>query len=282
MVKTGLVLEGGAMRGMFTAGVLDVFMDNNIKFDGIIGVSAGALFGVNYLSKQRGRVVRYAKRFNGQKEYMSLSSLIKTGDLVNIDYAYNVVPRQLDVFDDETYMKDDTAFYAVVTNIETGEAEYMPIKSVFEQMDVLRASGSMPFVSKPVELDGKYYLDGAVADSIPVKKFLEMGYDRLIVVLTKHDGYVKGPIPPWLANTFYKKKYPEFAKKVRDRHIMYNDTISYIRDLKRKKEIFVICPSQYYKISKVEKDPDKLQGLYELGLSDCEKCVEEVKKFLGQ
>lgn len=154
-MKTGLVLEGGAMRGMYTAGVLDVFMEQGITFDGVIGVSAGALFGVNLLSKQAGRVIRYNKRFNADPNYLGLRPLLRTGNIVDTDYAYNRVPRTLDVFDDETYRASGVPFYAVVTNIETGEAEYIKVDSVFEQMDVLRASGSMPFVSKPVEIGGK-------------------------------------------------------------------------------------------------------------------------------
>ena len=150
--KTALVLEGGAMRGMYTAGVLDVFMKKNIKFDAIIGVSAGALFGVNYLSKQPGRVIRYNKKYNSDKNYLGLKPLLKTGNIIDTEYAYNIVPHQLDPFDDATFQKSDIPFWAVVTNIKTGNPEYIKIKSVFDQMDVLRASGSMPIVSKPVRL----------------------------------------------------------------------------------------------------------------------------------
>lgn len=146
-MKVGLVLEGGAMRGMYTAGVLDVFLENGIEFDGIIGVSAGAIFGVNFLSKQKGRVIRYNKRFNRDKNYLGLRPLIKTGNIVDTELAYNKVPRELDIFDDTTYMASKVPFYAVVTNIETGQAEYKQVTSVFEQMDTLRASASMPFVS---------------------------------------------------------------------------------------------------------------------------------------
>ena len=150
--RCALVLEGGAMRGMYTAGVLDCFMDHDISFDAVIGVSAGALFGVNLLSKQRGRVIRYNKRFNSDKNYMGIRPLLREKNIVSTKYAYDTVPRELDPFDDEEYKKSDIPFYAVVTNIRTGKPEYVQIKSVFDQMDVLRASGSMPVVSKPVKL----------------------------------------------------------------------------------------------------------------------------------
>ena len=159
-MKVGLVLEGGAMRGMYTAGILDIMLDQNICVDGVIGVSAGVLFGVNYLSKQRGRSIRYNKRFNGDKRYMGIHSLLTTGNIVNTEFAYYTVPYELDVFDDETFRKSGIPFYAVVTNMQTGKPEYIQIHSVLEQMEVLRASASMPLVSKPVYLDGVPYLDG--------------------------------------------------------------------------------------------------------------------------
>lgn len=148
--KTGLVLEGGAMRGMFTAGVLDVFMERNVHVDGIIGVSAGALFGVNYLSEQPGRVLRYNKKYASDKRNMGLCSLLTTGDIVNKKFAYYTVPQKLDLFDDQKFKLSQVPYYAVVTNMQTGQAEYMQIKSVFEDMEILRASASMPFVSRPV------------------------------------------------------------------------------------------------------------------------------------
>lgn len=278
-MKTGLVLEGGAMRGMYTAGVLDVFLELGITFDGVIGVSAGALFGVNLLSRQAGRVLRYNKRFNADPNYFGLRMLLRTGNIVNTDYAYNRVPHILDVFDDEAYQASNIPFYAVVTNVETGEAEYVKIDSVFGQMDVLRASGSMPFVSKPVEIDGKKYLDGAITDSIPFEKFMEMGYERLVVVLTKPDGYVKKPVSRLLTNLRYAHTYPKFAKKVCDRHAMYNETIARLGKLEQEGAVLVLRPSQHIKISRMEKDPDRLQALYDVGVRDARAKVGEIRSF---
>ena len=280
-MKTGLVLEGGAMRGMYTAGVLDVFMEEDITFDGVIGVSAGALFGVNLLSRQAGRVIRYNKRFNADPDYLGLRPLLRTGNIVDTDYAYHRVPRELDVFDDETYRASGIPFYAVVTNVETGEPEYIKIESVFDQMDVLRASGSMPFVSRPVEINGKKYLDGAITDSIPFEKFLEMGYDRLVVVLTKPAGYVKKPISPLLPRMRYANAYPKFAQKVRDRHIMYNASTARLGELEREGAVLVLRPSEHMKISRVEKDPDKLQALYDVGVRDAQAKKEQIRRFLS-
>lgn len=280
-MKTGLVLEGGAMRGMYTAGVLDVFMEQEITFDGVIGVSAGALFGVNLLSKQAGRVIRYNKRFNADPNYLGLRPLLRTGNIVDTEYAFDRVPRTLDVFDDETYRASGVPFYAVVTNVETGEPEYIKIDSVFDQMDVLRASGSMPFVSKPVEIGGKKYLDGAITDSIPFEKFMEMGYDRLVVVLTKPAGYVKKPMSPLLTRMFYENAYPKFAERVCDRHEMYNSSIERLAELEKKGTVLVLRPSQHVKISRVEKNPDKLQALYEVGIRDAQIKQEQIRQFLA-
>ena len=169
-MSIGLVLEGGAMRGMYTAGVLDIFLDNDIKVDYIVGVSAGVLFGVNYMSKQRGRTIRYNKKFVKDKRYMGISSLIKTGNIINKDFAYYEVPFKLDVFDEEEFEKSKTDLYATITNIETGEAEYIKITNVFEQMEVLRATSALPFVSKIVDLEEGKYLDGGISESIPIQK----------------------------------------------------------------------------------------------------------------
>lgn len=265
--KTGLVLEGGAMRGMFTAGVLDVFMENEVQIDGIIGVSAGALFGVNFLSNQPGRVIRYNKKYAGDKRNMGLYSLFTTGDIVNKDFAYYTVPQQFDIFDDQTFMDSEIPFYAVVTNMETGQPEYMQVKSVFQDMEILRASGSMPFVTKPVVINGQKYLDGGVSDSIPYKKFFEMGYEHLIVVLTRDIDYVKKPMSKRLISMFYRK-YPKFMEQLIRRHDIYNQSVAELKKLEKEGRVTIIRPSEPIQISRMEKDPDKLQEVYELGRKD--------------
>lgn len=246
-MSIGLVLEGGAMRGLYTAGVLDVFLDNNIKVDGIIGVSAGVLFGVNYLSKQKGRAIRYNKKFAKDKRYMGMRSFLTTGNIINKDFAYYEIPFKIDVFDEETFEKSDTDFWATVTNIETGEAEYIKLEKPIDQMEVLRATSAMPLVSKIVEWDNKKYLDGGVSDSIPVEKCKSMGYDKIIVVLTRTIEYRKKKSSSAIAKIKYKE-YPKLIKTMENRYKKYNETVEKIIDMENKKEIFVIRTSKDLKI----------------------------------
>ncbi len=204
-METGMVLEGGAMRGMYTAGVLDVFLEADIRADAVIGVSAGAIFGVNYLSGQRGRVIRYSRRFNRDPRYMGVLPLLTTGNLFSTGFAYGTVPRELDPFDDDAYIRDGRPFWAVVTDVRTGEPRYFRIESVFSQMDVLRASASMPFVSRPVKLAGETYLDGGISDPIPWRFLRSQGYARQIAVLTREAGFSKKPLPERLIRACYAR-----------------------------------------------------------------------------
>ena len=184
-MRVGLVLEGGGMRGLYTAGVLDAFLDAGIEVDGIVSVSAGALFGVNFVSGQRGRALRYNKKYISHPNYMGLRSWLRTGNMVNKDFTYYEIPMKLDVFDQEAFAKANIPFYAVATNVETGQPEYFQIDHVFEQMEILRASSALPLVSKIVEWEGKKYLDGGLSDSIPVEFARSLGFDKLIVILTR-------------------------------------------------------------------------------------------------
>lgn len=275
----GLVLEGGAMRGMYTAGVLDTFLDNGISAKEIVGVSAGALFGVNFVSKQKGRVIRYNKRFNPDKNYLGLKPLFKEGNIVSTEYAYEKVPHELDPFDDEEYKKSSTKFFAVITNLKTCEASYVEIKSVFEQMDVLRASGSMPFVSKPVVIDDEEYLDGAIADNIPYQWMLDRGSKKTVVILTRDINYNKKPIPKVFCRK-YKDKYPLFEKGCENRHILYKEQVEKLKQLEKEGKVFVIRPSEEIKISKTERNPDKLQKVYDLGVKDAIRNISKIKEYL--
>ena len=280
-MKVGLISEGGAMRGMYTCGVIDTFLEEDIHVDGIIGVSAGALFGINYCSKQKRRVLRYNKKYINNKNYMSLRSLITTGNIVNKDFAFNKIPFELDIFDEETFQKSKTDFYATITNIETGKAEYVKIKDTKKQMEVFRATGAMPFVSKIVEINKKKYLDGALADSIPVLKAKELGYDKLIVVLTRPKDYQKKKQPSFLAKIKYKK-YPNLVNAINARYLKYNDTLKIIEELEEKGEILVIRPSKKLKIKRIEKNKDKLQEMYDLGINDCNKMLSKIKKYINK
>ena len=225
--EVALVLEGGAMRGLYTAGVLDVFMENDIKVNTIFGVSAGALFGINYKSGQIGRALRYNLKYAHDKRYMGMYSLLTTGDVMNREFCFNKLVYELDPLDFKTHDSSNVKFYAVVTNVETGKAEYIEISNAKRDMEYLRASGSMPFVSNLVEINGNKYLDGAVADPIPFKKALDMGYEKIIVIQTRPADYVKSK--SLLPYGLVYKKYPKFVKTAKNAYINYNETLNLIR-----------------------------------------------------
>lgn len=278
-MKIGLVLEGGAMRGMYTAGVLDVMHDAAIGYDCAVGVSAGALFGINYFSGQKGRVIRYNKKYNGDPEYMGLRPLLREGNIVSTDYAYNRVPRKLDPFDNEAFRNSGIPFYAVVTDIDAGKAEYVRIGDVFEQMDTLRASGSMPFVSRPVILGGKRYLDGAISDAVPYAWLSEQGCDKLVVVLTRDISYRKSPENGAMVWLKYRK-YPKLRELLTHRHEAYNASIARLRKWESEGRAFVVRPSMEIKLKRIEKDPQKLQAVYDLGVGDMKRALDGLRAYL--
>lgn len=280
-MKTGLVLEGGGMRGMYTQGVLDGFLETGISFDGIIGVSAGALIGINFLSKQKGRALRYSKKYNGNKHYMGILPLMKEGNLVSPSFAYEKMSRDLDKFDDETFQKSGTPFYATITNVKTGKAEYKQIQSGFQDVDILRASGSLPFVSTPVRIGEEFYLDGGIADSIPYEAFREMGYEKLVIVLTRELGYQKKPVSKFLVRSVYKK-YPNLCDVLEKRHIQYNGTLQKLRLEEREGKIFVLRPSRKIQVGRLEKEEENLQKGYDLGRLDIEERLEVLQSYLSK
>ena len=230
------------MRGLYTAGVLDAFLDAGIKVDGVIGVSAGALFGVNFVSGQRGRALRYNKKFISYPNYMGFRSWIKTGNVVNKDFTYYEIPMKLDVFDEEAFEKAGVDFYAVATDIESGKPDYLKIDNVFDQMEAFRASSSLPVVSKIVEYEGKKYLDGGLSDSIPVDFARSLGFDKLIVVLTRPIDYRKKPSSGRIYKLLYRK-YPNFVKVASMRYKHYNKTVERVIDLEKRGQLYAIRPS---------------------------------------
>ncbi|ASU15871.1 patatin-like phospholipase family protein [Actinobacillus pleuropneumoniae] len=280
-MKIGLVLEGGAMRGMFTAGVLDVFLDENIHIDGAVTVSAGALFGINYPAKQRGRVLRYNLKYLNDKRYMGLHSLLTTGNIVNRDFAFYELPFTLDPFDQETFAQSQFDFWVTLTNVESGEAEYVKIRDAFTQMEALRATSAMPMVSKMVEIDGKKYLDGGIADSIPLQKCIELGYDKIIVILTRPLDYRKKPSSTALFKWFYRK-YPKLIERWQNRYAEYNQAVERVIKLQEQQKIFVIRPSQTLAVSRLEKDPNKVKAMYDLGVNDAMQLMPSLKRFLSE
>ncbi len=278
-MKIGLVLEGGAMRGLYTCGVLDTLLKEKIAVDCIIGVSAGALFGINYCSNQPGRVLRFQKKYVQEKNYMGLKTLLKTGNIINNELAFYDIPRKYDVFDEDTFKKSKTKFYAVVTNVNTGKAEYIRITDTNKQIKYFEATGAMPFVSKMVEIGNEKYLDGALADSIPISKMQELGYDKIIVVLTKPAGYYKRKNPEIFAEKRYKN-YPNLVTAINTRYIHYNETMNKINELEKNKDIFVLRPSRKVRMGRIEKDPNKIEEMYNLGLEDTNKALKKLKAYL--
>ena len=280
-MKKGLILEGGAMRGMFTCGVIDVMMEKGVAFDGAVGVSAGAAFGVNYKSKQIGRAIRYNMKFCADKRYCGVRSLITSGNIYNTDFCYNEVPLKHDPFDFKTYQENPMEFYVVCTDVESGKAVYHRYEGQENAgFDWIRASASMPVVSQMVEIDGHKYLDGALADSIPVRFFEREGYDRNVVILTRPKSYIMkiNQMLPLIRIKY--KKYPKLVAAIENRHRVYNETLAYISLLERAGKLLVIRPESPLPVRRVEKDPEKLREAYEIGRRIALARLDEIRNFL--
>lgn len=280
-MKKGLVLEGGGHRGIFTAGVLDVFLENNISFDGVIGVSAGAVHGASFLSKQKGRSLRYALKYCNDKRYMGLGSLLKTGDYFNVDFCYYQLPQVLDPFDNETFENQTSAYYTVSTDVNTGEAVYHQCKTLRDDhIKWIVSSASMPLVARIVEVDGQKLLDGGVADSIPEAAFRKMGYTKNVVILTQPKGYEKSKnsMLPLIKRIY--KKYPKFVEAVENRHVVYNQELRDLENLEKSGDVFVLRPKSELIASRTERNPEKMQETYNQGRILALEEIEKIKEFL--
>ena len=281
-MKTGIVVEGGGMRGIYGAGVLDVLLENDIKADGLIGVSAGAIHGCSVVSGQKGRSIRYNLKYSRDPRYMSMRSLIRTGDMFGMDFCYRELPETLDPFDNETFESSSTEYYVTCTDVETGQPVYHRCPSLRgDRIDWVRASASMPLASRIVELDGKKLLDGGVADSIPVMAFRKMGFKKDLVILTRPEGYRKkqNPMLPLIRRAY--REYPEFVETAASRHLVYNRELDEISRLEREGEILVIRPSRRIKISRTERRPERIEQMYRLGREDAMKAFSGIKAFMG-
>ena len=281
-MKIGLVLEGGGMRGLFSAGVLDALLElKELSVNGIVGVSSGALFGVNYVSKQKERAVRYNKKYADDKRYMGLHSWITTGNAVNKDFAFYELPYKLDVFDNEAFKKAETDFYVVMTNVESGKPEYVLIEDAFAQMEYLRATSALPFASKIIEINGKKYLDGGISDSIPIDFCESLGYDKIIAVLTRPEGTYKEDKLGFLYKLVYRK-YPNLVNSLLNMATDYEKVLAKIKDLENKGKIFVVRPPEVLKIGRLEKNRDKIQKVYDTGLNTGLKELDNIVKYLNK
>lgn len=280
-MKNGLILEGGGLRGLFTAGLLDSWLQTDIRFDAIIGVSAGALFGCNFKSHQPGRALRYNIKLKDDPRYMGIRSLLKTGNIVAPEFCYHTVPTEIDPFDNETFMRDPTDFYCVVTDIETGEPRYKLVKSFdYEGLEWMRATGSMPLVSTPVPLDGHLYLDGGMSDSIPLEQFQKMGYEHNVVVLTRPRGYHKEPNKLVPAFRLFCRKYPKIAEVMKRRHEVYNKEVEYMLEQEKLGNTLLIFPDAKLDIGRIELKEDKMRNVHRLGVQKGVEMASRVQDFL--
>lgn len=281
-MKTGMVLEGGAMRGMYTAGVLDVFMENHIEVDGVVGVSAGAVFGSNYKSGQIGRTLRYNKKYCKDPRYGNIRSWIKSGDIYEEEFCYRELPSSLDPFDAKAYRENPMEFFVVCTDVYTGEPVYHRCDTGDENdIKWMQASASMPLVSRVVEIDDYKLLDGGISDSIPVKWLMGQGFSKSVVILTQPEGYrkEKNKMLPLIKRRM--KEYPAIVETMGHRHEVYNASLDLISEFEKAGSVYVMRPSRRIKVSKIESNPDKLQALYDLGREDAMKQREAVRAFLG-
>ena len=280
-MKNGLVLEGGAMRGLFTAGVLDALMRNGVGFDGIVGVSAGAAFGCNLKSRQIGRVLRYNLRFCRDWRYASWRSLLRTGDFFGADFCYRTLPEKLDPFDAAEFARNPVEFHLVCTDVERGEAVYRRCDTADAlTMEYMRASASMPLVSRIVEVDGKKLLDGALSDSIPLEYFERLGFARNLVVLTQPEGYEKRPTHALALLKLVYRRYPRLVELAAKRHSKYNAQLEYVRRAESAGRALVLRPEKPLPIGRICHDPEAIRAVHEMGVEAAENRLDAIRRFL--
>lgn len=280
MYQAGLVLEGGGMKGMYTAGVLDFFLDKGLEFSSVYGVSAGACHMCSYLSKQRGRALDVGIDYLDSKKYCSVESLLTTGDLFNVKTAYHLIPEYLNPYDYAAFDKYEGKAYAVVTNIVTGRPEYLRIRDMKKDIDAIRASASLPLVSRNVRIGDSLYLDGGIADAIPIHKSILDGNKKNVVILTKEEGYVRKPTTHLELLKLRYFKYPKVAELMAERHITYNDTLEYLEEQQANGQAFVLRPKKKSDVGRIEKDAEKLKALYEEGYRDAADNFELLQNYL--
>ncbi len=269
------------MRGMFTCGVTDVLMEKGITFDGLAGISAGAVFGCNVKSHQIGRAIRYNKRYGRDPRYVSFRSLLKTGDLYGVDFCYRIIPEELDPFDWDTFYDDPMAFYVGATDVETGSIVFHQCTGGKERdLTWMRASASMPLVSRVVEADGHKLLDGGIVCPIPYE-FMEMqGYEKNVIVLTQPAGFVKEKQGGMGLMRAALRRYPRVLEVMERRHEIYNEQTAAIARREAEGRVFVIRPPRSLGIKRTENDPDELERVYQIGRKAAEEAMEGLRSFL--
>ncbi len=280
MYQAGLVLEGGGMKGAYTSGVLDFFLEKNLEFSSCYGVSAGAANLCSFLSKQKRRGFRSLTEYMGNKRISGWYSMVTNGNIIDPDFTYDLVPNYLLPFDRKTYEKYEGKAYAVVTNVETGKAEYLSMKEVDQAMEAVKASTALPLVFQIVTINGKKYLDGGLADSIPIQRSILEGNKKNVIVLTKEEGYIRKPSENLNLIRLRYYKYPKVYEVMKERHLAYNETMEYIRLLQKEGKVFVLQPKEKNEISRLEKNSKKMEELYQRGYEDAKNKYDALQEFL--
>jgi predicted patatin/cPLA2 family phospholipase len=282
MDNTSLILEGGGMRGVYSAGVLDLLLDKNIDIKYCIGVSAGACNCVSYISKQKKRNYRVNINYINDKRYLSFRNLIKTGSAFGMDMLFNKIPNELEPFDHEAFIDSGTKFLVGVTNCETGLPEFYNIKDFNEDgYDPLKASISLPLVASIIDYDNKKLLDGGIAAPIPIQKAIDDGIEKHVVILTQHKGYKKSKtkIMPIIKRKY--KNHPALIDAMENRYKIYNETLEMLDKLEEEGKCFVIRPSSPLEVGRFERDKNKLEEIYNKGYEDAKALSEDLIKFLN-
>lgn len=280
--KTSLILEGGGMRGLYTAGILDYFLEMGLEFNSVYGVSAGCLNGVNFISKQKGRNLATFTDYLDDKNYRGLRIFLKTGNFFNPKFIYDDIPNKLNLFDYDAFALNPTNFYVVVSNIKTGQAEYIKCDDIDGRMDYIRASASLPLISQVVKIDNDEYLDGGICDSIPLQKSILDGNEKNVVILTQHRGFVKKPTKNLgIFKSLYNKKYPKLYEAIKNRHRMYNRELKYLYNAEENGSVFIIQPDNALNVSRLEKDKYKLYNLYNIGYLQAKEMYPKIIEYLN-
>lgn len=280
MKESSLILEGGGMRGMFTSGVLDAFMDNDLYINNVYAVSAGCYNALSYLSNQRGRSYRINTTYLRDKRYISFKKLMTKGSAINADFIFNDVFRELDPFDYAFFNENKGEFYSVSTNCVTGEAHYALIGDIDRDLEYIKASAALPLFTKLVKKDGFILTDGGVSDSIPIRRAIEDGFVNNVIILTRPKGFIMGDNKLMKYYKIRYRKYPKLIKAMENRKHLYNETLKYIEDLEKNRKVIVIRPREDLKISNLERNREKIEKIYNMGYEIGIEYINNIKKFI--
>ena len=279
--RLGLVLEGGGFRAHYTAGVLDVLIDEKLPIEGVIGVSIGAIHGASFVSGQKGRSLEIYTRYAADERLWSLWRWVRTGNLIDPQFCYHDIPDRIVPFDEETFEKSGMAFYVCASNLETGRAEYLRLPNLTDDIDGLRASASLPYVSPAVEFRGMKLLDGGCTDRIPLAAFERMGYARNIVIQTHPREHAVRDRDAWAAKWWYAK-YPKFVESFQKSPEVYEATQRLIDERVKEGRVFSIRPERPIPVGRLSRDPEDVRRAYGLGVKDAQKALPALLQWVNQ